>query len=149
MEQIILKTKQEYDYVVNKGFQPLLPNRYFVMTHRLRLEIIERLFGRRGKDVRAADARFFRWIWANKPHLCEECSCPLPHYSATFCSHILTRGAHPELAIDPRNVNILCFRHHQQWENGDRKSMRIYEGNQRIIEELKQEYNIQEKWVHS
>lgn len=141
MEQIILKTKQEYDYVVSKGFQPLLPNRYFVMTHKLRQEIIERYFGRRGKDVRAADARFFRWIWEHKPHICEECGKPLTFYSATYISHILSRGAYPEMANDPRNVNILCAEHHDKWHTHHCKEMRVYARNQRIIDELRKEYN--------
>ena len=65
---------------------------------------------------------------------------PLPEYSATYCSHILTRGAHPEMANDPRNINILCFKHHLIWENGKREQMRIYPANMLRIEELKQDY---------
>jgi hypothetical protein len=52
----------------------------------------------------------------------------------------LTRGAHPEIAHDPRNINILCFESHNRWENGDRERMRIYPANMRLIELLKSEY---------
>ena len=65
---------------------------------------------------------------------------PLRNYSAVYCSHILTRGSHPEAAHDARNINILCFEHHNRWENGDRQNMRIYPGNMRLIELMKTEY---------
>lgn len=52
----------------------------------------------------------------------------------------MTRGAYPEMAHDPRNINILCFEMHNRWENGDRQKMRIYPGNVRVIELLKKEY---------
>ena len=67
---------------------------------------------------------------------------PLKEYSATYISHILTRGAHPEMAHDPRNINILCFRHHNQWEHATtRRTMRIYRGNLLKVQELKKEYD--------
>ena len=66
---------------------------------------------------------------------------PLSNYSAAFCSHILTRGAFPEMATDPRNINILSVEQHNKWENGNRKEMRIYNGNMKTIEILKREYN--------
>ena len=51
-------------------------------------------------------------------------------------------GFAPEMAHDPRNINILCFEMHNRWENGDRKNMRIYPGNVKVIELLKKEYQI-------
>ena len=79
-------------------------------------------------------------MWENKPHYCEECMRPLAEYSAVYVSHILTRGANPDMSHDPRNVNILCFRHHSEWENGAREQMRIFAKNQLTIEELKKDY---------
>lgn len=49
-------------------------------------------------------------------------------------------GAYPEMAHDPRNINILTFEMHNRWENGDRKNMRIYPANVRLIELMKSEY---------
>ena len=51
-------------------------------------------------------------------------------------SHILTKGAHPSLRHDKRNINLVCMEHHQIWEFGDRKSMKIYEKNKPIIIKL-------------
>ena len=144
MEKILLSTPEEYDLVVSRGYEPLLPNRFFSIDINLRKELQRKMFGHcvtgRGQDIPAANERFFRWLWERKPHICEECMAPLHNYSAVFCSHILTRAAYPEMAHDPRNINILCRLHHEQWEVGGREKMRIFSGNQRRIEELKNDY---------
>lgn len=133
----------EYDLIVDRGFEPLIDINNFQMYIKLRIAIQKEIFGHcifgRG-DVMQANERFFRWVWAHKPHICEETMQPLRNYSAVHCSHILTRGAHPEMAHDPRNINLLTFEMHERWENGDRQNMRIYARNMRIVELLKQEY---------
>lgn len=145
MERIKIDTVEEYNYVKSRGFEPLLYNKYFRVDIKLREQLQRAIFGNcvtgRG-DIMAANERFFRWIWNNKPHYCEECYAPLREYSAVYCSHILSRGAHPDMAWDARNINILCHRHHEQWEVGNREIMRIYPGNQRVIRELLEDYNI-------
>lgn len=143
MEPYLLTDRDEYQLCIQRGFCPLLDIRNFKMDIRLRIEMQREIFGHciigRG-DIPAANERFFRWIWEHKPHQCEETMKPLANYSAVYCSHILTRGSHPEIAHDPRNINILSFESHNRWENGDRKKMRIYPGNIKIIELLKSEY---------
>lgn len=142
METINIDDRESYDYVLLRGYKPLLDRRFSIDIV-LRVQIQREIFGHcitgRG-DIPAANERFFRWIWEHKPHQCEECMKPLQNYSAVYCSHILTRGSHPEAAHDARNINILCFEHHNQWENGDKTKMRIYPGNIRIIETIKKEY---------
>ena len=135
MMLIDIKDLAEYEYCVGRGLNPLL-NPMFNVDINLRVEIQRSLFGSITEHE-----KFFRWVWDHKPHHCEECLKPLHNYSAVYCSHILTRGAHPEMAHDCRNINILCFAHHSQWENGNRQSMRIYEKNMRIIEKLIKEYS--------
>lgn len=108
------------------------------MPHPLRVDMQRSLFGE--GHTPAENERFYRWVWEHKTHICEECMKPLNEYSAVYVSHILTRGAHPEIAHDPRNTNILCFRCHGIWENGARRRMRIYAGNAERIEQLKKEY---------
>lgn len=144
MEKVGVSERWEYDYIVSRGLEPLIDAR-FKMAIPLRVEVQREKFGHcvfgRGENIQLTNARFFRWIWEHKPHYCEECMRPLREYSATYCSHILTRGAHPEMAHDPRNINILCFKHHNQWEDAiKRKQMRIYEKNCRTIEELRKDY---------
>jgi hypothetical protein len=140
MTPIVITERREYDYCVDRGFQPLIDTRNFSMDIKLRVAIQQELFGRGIRDTMVANERFFRWVWAHKPHICEETMRPLRHYSAVYCSHILTRGAFPEMATDPRNINLLCFEQHNRWENGDRENMRIYPGNMATIELLKNEY---------
>lgn len=144
MEPYLLTARDEYQYCINRGYNPLIDIRNFKMDIRLRVEIQRELFGHcvfgRGANIMAANERFFRWVWDNKPHRCEECLKPLRNYSAVYCSHILTRGAFPEAAHDARNINILCFEHHNEWENGNRERMRIYPANMRLIELMKAEY---------
>lgn len=140
MEQIPINTKEEYQEAVKRGFEPLLDMR-FKMAIRLRVGIQTELFGRGRIDTMRANEKFFRWVWNHKPHYCEETMKPLKTYSAVYCSHILTRGAFPEMATDPRNINLLCPEMHNRWENGDRERMRIYWKNKETIELLKQEYN--------
>ena len=143
MKPILLTDREEYQFVTDRGFCPLLDYKRFTMDIRLRVEIQRELFGHcvfgRG-TVPQANERFFRWIWEHKPHQCEETLRPLHNFSATYCSHILPRGAYPEMAHDPRNINILCFEMHNCWENGDRQKMRIYPANMRLIELMKKEY---------
>lgn len=137
MDPIVIDTRELYDYARSRGYEPLTDKR-FVLDINLRVSIQRALFG--SGHTPEENQRFYRWCWEHKPHICEECMRPLREYSATYVSHILTRGAHPETAHDPRNVNILCFNHHNQWENGNRESMRIYLGNVRTIEQLKSDY---------
>lgn len=137
MEPIAIDTRPDYDYCVAQGYEPLVDRR-FAMAHQLRVSIQREKFGT--GHTPEENERFYRFCWKHKPHICEECMKPLKAYSATYISHIRTRGAFPEMAFDCRNVNILCFNHHNQWENGDRKSMRIYGVNEFTIEQLEREY---------
>lgn len=103
------------------------------MDIRLRIEVQRSLF--------PSHEQFYLWVWEHKVHTCEETMKPLREYSATYVSHILTKGGHPDMAHDPRNTNILCLKAHNQWEFGNREKMRIYERNQLIIKQLKNEYS--------
>lgn len=137
MEPIVIDTRELYDYARQRGYEPLIDRRFAVEIN-LRVSIQRELFGT--GHTPAENERFYRFCWDHYPHQCAETMRPLDQYSATYVSHILTRGAHPEMAHDPRNVNILSFEQHNRWENGDRKNMRIFAGNQVIIEQLKREY---------
>lgn len=141
MQPVPIETRAEYEFVASRGGCPLLDCKHFALDIHLRVELQRELFGHGVLDVPDANARFFRWVWDHKPHRCEETLRPLPYYSAAFCSHILTRGAHPEMAHDPRNINLLCFEMHQRWENGDRRNMRIFAQNERTIEMMRKEYS--------
>lgn len=139
MKQIWIDTRECYDYARSRGYEPLVDRR-FRLEINLRVSIQQALFGRGHSPEE--NEKFYRWCWEHKPHICEETMRPLYHYSAVHISHILTRGAHPESAHDPRNVNIFCLEAHNKWENGNRQEMRIWEHNLAVIAELKDDYAI-------
>lgn len=142
-EPYFITEREDYDFFVSRGCEPLIDERHFRLDIRLRVVLQREIFGHctfgRG-EIPVANQRFFRWVWDHKPHRCEETLRPLPNYSATYCSHIMTRGAHPEMAHDPRNINILCPEMHDKWENGQREKMRIFGPNIQLIERLRREY---------
>lgn len=130
----MLRSREECEAARAKGFEPLFSD----MEISLRVELQRETFGK-GHTAKE-NGKFYRWCWEHKQHYCEECFRLLNGYSATYISHILSRGAHPAMAHDPRNVNILCPRCHSIWENGKRERMRIYEKNKQTIKKLKDEY---------
>lgn len=77
---------------------------------------------------------------------CDECNAPLdPRFRDDSgkivqrfrFSHILGKQAYPEYRHSIINFNFLCFKCHNKWEFGDKKSMKIYKYNQEIIKQLK------------
>ena len=138
----MITTREEYDYVVSRGYEPLTDARFPMDIH-LREEIQKEKFGGNNAE---GNAKFYKWCLEHKPNICEECGKPIRYASATNVSHILTRGSRPECAHDPRNANILCFECHSRWEHTTtRKGMNICHKNEKTIEILKKEYNLLRK----
>jgi 5-methylcytosine-specific restriction endonuclease McrA len=84
------------------------------------------------KASTANDAAFYKFVWDNGLHYCENCGIHLADYSASYISHIKTRGAHTELRYNIGNVNILCLECHSKWEFSPaevRNNMFIYHLN--------------------
>ena len=136
--RVRIENKKDYEQARKEGFEPLI-DKNFEMPIKLRVELQREIFGKGGSQE--ANQKFYKWVWEHKPHYCEECLHPLYDYSATFVSHILPRGGHPEMAVDPRNVNILCASHHHIWELREgRTAMRIYLSNLERIDDLINEY---------
>lgn len=132
----MIETREEYDYVVGRGYEPLIDER-FPMDINLRREIQREKFGKNNAE---GNRKFYKFCIENLPHICAECGRYIEHPSAVNISHRLSRGAHPAVSHDPRNVDFLCFSCHQRYENGDRKGMKIYAKVEKMIEKLKNEY---------
>ena len=138
----MITTREEYDYAVSRGYEPLLDAR-IPMSIELRKEVQREKFGKNSVEN---NSKFYRWCLEHKPNICEECGKPIRYASATNVSHILTRGAFPEMAYDCRNTNILGFECHSRWEHTTtRKGMNICHKNEKTIEMLKKEYNLLRK----
>ena len=136
--RVSIKTRKDYEQAKEYGFEPLIDTRFDVSI-KLRVELQRELFGKNANQE--ANQKFYTWAWNHSDHWCAECMLPLYDYSATYISHILTRGAHPEMAHDPRNINILCPKCHNTWEHATtRGSMRIYLSNLQRIDDLTNEY---------
>lgn len=89
------------------------------------------------------DQIFYKKIWnKNKDWkgycYCEECGTVLRAYSASYISHIISRGADTRLRHDERNARVYCLSHHAQFETGKKELMKTHQQNLDIIEELKQ-----------
>ena len=137
----VITTWEEYNDLLKRGIDALYDERVAVLDNSFRREIQKAKFG--GNDD-AGNAKFYAYCLHHKACVCENCGKPIRHPWATNVSHILTRGSHPEMAHDPRNVNILCWECHELWEHTttrDRLNPWFVEKNERTISKLKQEYN--------
>ena len=141
----LIQTLEEYEFCLKRGHDALV-SPHFILDLKLRVQIQKRTFGKcefgRG-DIRKANQRYYYYMWENSPHVCENCQKPLYEDSAYFISHIYSKGRFPEMAHDPRNVNILCRECHNKWEfeiEEVRKGMRIFPRNKMIMEMLVEEY---------
>lgn len=135
-----ITNREDYDALLKRGIDCLYDKRYHLEIG-LRREIQREKFG---KNDDAGNALFYAYCIKHFPHVCENCGKPIEHPWATNVSHILSRGSHPEMAHDPRNVNILCWECHELWEHKttrNRLNPWFVEKNERTIQMLKQEYN--------
>lgn len=95
---------------------------------------------KKGKEQMDRDTAFYEEIWNERPHSCEECGCNLgDNWKRYMFSHLITKGAHPELRYDKRNISLSCLPCHTRYETGDRKGMRVYEKCKDIIVQLLRE----------
>ena len=99
MNTFLIDSRELYEYARSRGYEPLIQTRFFRLEIGLRKELQRERFG--NGHTPEENEKFYRWMWANKPHYCEECMRPLAEYSAVYVSHILTRGANPDMAHDP------------------------------------------------
>lgn len=86
------------------------------------------------------DEIFYKTCFESSDHRCEECGKQLPEIfrddngrivARWRYSHIIPKSIAPKLRREVLNINHLCLEHHQQWDHGDKKSMSIYESNER------------------
>jgi hypothetical protein len=89
-------------------------------------------------------------IWNERDHVSEVSGEPLgstiPH--AYYFSHILSKGAHPALKFEKRNIMLMTFDEHYMWEfdipeRGDIWD-KVYERKQEMLE---LEKNIKNKYI--
>ena len=134
-----MTTREDYDILLSKGIDCLYDPR-FDLEIGLRIAIQKEKFGKNDDE---GNAKFYHYCLTHFPMVCENCGKPIRYPWATNVSHILTRGAHPEMAHDPRNISILCAQCHELYEHSttrDQLRMWYVEKTERVKEMLKKEY---------
>lgn len=59
----------------------------------------------------------FLKIWSERPHYCINCKIYLGEDPVVnYFSHIKSKGANPELRLDPNNIELLCIECHHCYE---------------------------------
>jgi hypothetical protein len=109
---------------------------------------------KKGNSQVKEDEKTYEEVWESKlVKCCENCGVYLGEEFRNFegkvrdkrmFSHILSKGAYPEMRNDIRNFNLLCPSCHDKWEFlslEKRKKMAIYVKNLEVIQILKEEYN--------
>lgn len=85
-----------------------------------------------------ADELFYEKCFNNSDHLCEECNEQLPDVfrgedgkilARYRYSHIVPKSIAPELRHNEDNINHLCLKCHERWENRDKENMNIFVDN--------------------
>ena len=84
------------------------------------------------------DNVFYKQSFDRSDHKCEECGIQLNEQfeddngkvlNRSRYSHIVPKSIAPELRHVLDNINHLCLKDHMEWENGDKKAMKIYKKN--------------------
>jgi hypothetical protein len=74
------------------------------------------------KKVTEEDIAFFKEIWAEREHKCQVTGVELgDEFNVVFFSHILTKGSYPRFRHYKKNLILMSFQDHQDWEFTDRK----------------------------
>lgn len=74
------------------------------------------------KKTTAEDIAFFKEIWDERPHYSEVSGEFLGHdFNVCFFSHTLTKGSYPRFRHLKRNIVLMSFAEHQEFEFTDRK----------------------------
>lgn len=152
LSKIILNHREEFEYCIKLGINPLFWHRTIKLDIGLRLMLQYELFGKselgKGSTIKAND-KYYHYCYNNSLLACENCGTSFyvkenidTAYSAGYVSHILSRGSRSDLAHDPRNHNMLCRKCHTRWESPQKNGMVIFMDNQIVIQELKFDYQI-------
>jgi hypothetical protein len=135
-----IKSVEEYRETRDRVKAEPMISLYYEIDLEVRIKIQRSLFGH---PCPANDYKFYRYAWNIKIDYCEETNQPLHHYDARCISHIITKGAHPEMRYDLRNYNKVIPYIHNIWEYGtteERSKLKIFWKNKPVIEKLMNEY---------
>lgn len=75
----------------------------------------------RQREFRRCWPNVRRRILARDRHECIVCG-----RRSEVVHHILSRGAHPEFALDEQNLCVLCHSHHDEYANTQAQARRLF-----------------------
>lgn len=77
------------------------------------------------KKITEADLKLYWEIWEEREHFCEVSRNYLgEEFNIVFFSHILTKASYPRFRHYKKNILLMSFKTHQEWEFGDRKDQK-------------------------
>jgi nitrate reductase cytochrome c-type subunit len=110
--------------------------------NRLKFEFKESLRRKTNEKKRNSaiieDEKFYEQSFNLSNHKCEECNKQLPTdfrgedgkvIARWRYSHVIPKSIAPELRHNLLNINNLCLQCHQEWENGNKFKMNIFNNN--------------------
>lgn len=61
----------------------------------------------------------YKKLWGERPHKCsiKTCGRLLAVFNLRYFSHCVSKGSHPELKLNEKDIDILCYPCHILWEN--------------------------------
>lgn len=88
------------------------------------------------------DEVFFKQIWATRPHYSEVSGDFLgDEYNPCFFSHILTKAAYPRFRHYEKNICLMTWHEHNEWEFTERKDPKWNELRDEAEELIIEYYN--------
>ena len=92
------------------------------------------------RKVSDEDWAFWLEIWNERKHKSEVSGEELPREPmAWMFSHVLTKKAYPAFRLNKKNIVLMTYQEHQDWEFGDRQDPK-WDKIKALAEELKIEY---------
>lgn len=92
--------------------------------------------------VNQEDIEFFERIWIDRPHYSEVSGEFLgDEFNVCFFSHILTKKAYPRFRHYAKNICLMTYQEHQEWEFTDRKDPKWKELRDEAEELIIEYYN--------
>lgn len=80
----------------------------------------------RYKRKPTGELEIFLSIWAERPHVCQVCTDPIPEPTPTNFAHVIPKAQnkYPKFKLNKQNILILCPCCHRLWDQGVRAGIR-------------------------
>lgn len=95
----------------------------------------------KAKRKASGQAKVFKAIWDSRPHWCEVCWATIQQPRPENFSHLLPKGAYPELKLDERNIVLKCRDCHNLWHRHGASGLRYSFSWVRIVQLRDELYN--------